>query len=137
MKKVFLLALSLLLAMALSAAGPARLVRLSIVNKTGLPMEIQLSGAYTDSFYYLHVPEGDKVYPSETVFTVMADEYRIQPYYVQLWDPVYGTTCSNPAGKTMYASRNLRITFLPCDFTPSNKGEPSIIKYTGRWRYIY
>jgi hypothetical protein len=126
-----------IMALLLMGAENTRLVRLTIVNKSDLPMEIQLSGTNVENFYYLRVPDGDRTHPSETVFTIVPDEYRMHPYYVQIWDPVYGAVCGNPAAKTLYAVRNIRITFLECDFGPRNKGEPTIIKYTPRWRYLY
>ncbi len=53
MKRV-LLALSLLLMLFGSAnVLPIRLVRLTIVNKSGLPLEIRLTGEDSDNSYYL------------------------------------------------------------------------------------
>jgi hypothetical protein len=123
----------------LIAASPdqVNLVRFTVINKSGLPMEVKLTGQNDENFYYLRIPAGDRSSPSETVFTIVRDIYRMQPYYIELWDPVYGYSCGGASGKTLYAFRNIQITFVECGVTPRHKGEPAMMKFSPRWRYIY
>ena len=64
-----------------------RLVRLTIVNKSGLDVEINLTGEEGENFYYLRVPEGDRSFPTEMMFTIIPDTYASLPYYVVLGIP--------------------------------------------------
>lgn len=137
MKKNLLL-ISLVALFFLSAGVPIdKLFRLTIVNKTGLPLEISLLGVDNDEVYYLRIPEGDRIYPQEKVFTILPGEYFVRPYYIETWDPVYGVSCGVIAPNRLFMTRNIRITFLPCDEIFRWKGEPSQYKYTPRWRYLY
>jgi hypothetical protein len=102
-----------------------------------MDIEVKLTGETETNFYYLRIPAGDRQIPTERVFTIIPDKYRMQVYYIELWDPVYGSTCGSAPTETYYALRNTRITFLECDVTPKSKGEPSMVKYTGAWKYIY
>ena len=85
-------------------------------------------------FYYLRIPAGES-----GVFTIVPAVYKMTPYYLELWDPVYGDTCSDPGSKTLYAQRNIRLTFHSCQKTipRQNAGEPTQLKYMANWRYIY
>ena len=136
MKRVLILTTLLtLLSMGASPAA-AKLVRLTIVNKSGLPLEIKLTGENVENFYYLRIPAGDRVSPTEVEFTIARDTYQMQPYYIELWDPVYGASCGGAGSKTMLAFRSIRVTFLECDYTPRRKGEPGVLKWPGL-KYIY
>lgn len=134
--------LNLLLAVffALSTIGassqPIKLHRLTLVNKSGLPIEVRLTGENVENYYYLRIPTGDREHPVEQVFTIVPDTYKMQPYYIELWDPVYGYSCEGAGSKTLYAYRNLKITFLECDITPRHRGESPIYKWPAL-RYIY
>ncbi|MBN1149529.1 MAG: hypothetical protein JXA78_19870 [Anaerolineales bacterium] len=128
MKKT-LLAVALLALMLVSATPYAahKLIRLTVVNKSGLPVEIQLTGSCNDNWYYLRIPKGDIQFPFEQVFTIVPDVYALQAYYVELWDPVYGYSCSARAA-TINATRNLKVMVPECNRTPSVPGEASIVK---------
>lgn len=136
MKKVNLL-LSLLAILLSASALPIRLVRLTIVNKSGLPLEIRLTGEDTDASYYLRVEEGDRQFPAEGVFTIVPGTYQMQPYYIELWDPVYGPSCGEAGSKTIEAYHNIKVTFRECDRTIRNVGEPSIWKWSSTLKYVY
>jgi len=103
------------------SAGPIKPVRLTVVNKSGLPLEIRLTGE-NDNSYYLRVPTGNREFPTEQKFSIVPDTYRMQPYYIELWDPVYGYRCGGAGTKTVYAQRNIKITFLECNYTPRHRG---------------
>ena len=127
-KSLLLLSLLVIFTMGASSAG-IRLVRLTVINKSGLDIEISLTGNYEEEFYYLRVPEGDRTSPTEVVFTVIPDEYSSQLYYVELWDPVYGYTCTSES-KILDITRNTRLVVTECDQDAPNAGEPpAITKY--------
>ena len=121
-----------------AASLPVKKIQLTIVNKSGLPMEYKIEGKNdsSDIFYYLRVPKGDRNKPAEQIFSIYQGEYTMTAYYVELWDPVYGYTCSSTS-KNMYVTRNIRLVFGECDQTPRNPGEPSMLKFDAKWRYIY
>ncbi len=137
MAKKTLLVLALL---SLSLVGaypkPARLIRLTVVNKSGLPVEIGLTGNLVDKFnqhltYYLRLQKNDPRGDIVREFTIVPDKYTMKFYYVELWDPVYGTHCGS-ATLTVEAYHNVRVLVPDCKITPPNKGEPSMLKVSGQ-----
>jgi hypothetical protein len=139
MKKMLILIslLSLLLMGIKFDSAIGRLIRLTIVNKSGLDLEVKLTGDVGENFYYLKIPAGDRKLPAVKVFTIFPDIYEVQPYYIELWDPVYENQCEAPGSMQYYAFRDTRITFLECNFTPREKGENTMVKFTPRWKFIY
>jgi hypothetical protein len=108
------------------------LFRLTIVNKSGLPIEMRLTGSYLeDNQYYLRIAEGDTLAPSLQIFTILPDKYSIQLYYIELWDPVYGYHCGSKS-MTVDVFHNTRLTVTSCDVTPNNQGEPGMWKFGAR-----
>ncbi len=106
-----------------------KLARLTVINKSGLPVELRLTGVTTGQFYYLRIPTGDRLLPTETVYTVLRDEYQSQLYYVELWDPVYGSKCGSKS-MPLDIRHNVRLTVLECELSHVPPGEaPAIIKY--------
>ena len=136
-----LLITSLLTLMFIGAyAGAGRLVRLIIVNKSGLPVEVQLTGLTGivgptgiegENSYYLRVPKGSKLFPTEKSFTIVPDYYTVQPYYIPLWDPVYGSTCGAMGSKTLDLTRDIKIIILECHRRVPNGGDTPQIKFGG------
>ena len=127
MKKT-LLFVSILTMLALSAR-PLALKRLTIVNKSGLDIEIRLTGIEFENNYYLRIPAGNRNFPTKRVFSVVRDQYNSILYYIELWDPVYGYSCSS-MDQLLVITRNVKVTISECDRTFPNAGEPpSIIKY--------
>ena len=134
----FTVLLSLLLVSATPL--PFKKIRLTIINKSRLPMEYKLEGVSLDEdvdlFYYLRVPEGDRVSPTEKTFTIYQGQYTMTAYYIELWDPVYGYSCGS-SSKKYYAYRNMKLVFVECDQRNVPSGEPSMLKFSGKWRYLY
>ena len=128
MRKTLLITSILALLLMGSKPFPGKLVRLTVVNKSGLPVEIKMTGKYEEAFYYLRVPEGDRDFPVEKIFTIIPDTYQTQLYYIELWDPVYGYSCASKS-QSMELYRNTRVVVKECDQVPSCPGEPSMIKY--------
>ena len=107
MKKVSLLILLVIvLSTVLMAAVPTKMVRLTIINKSGDDVYMKLTGSeVTEAFYYLTIPSGDMDAPTVKVFTVMADLYDRETW-----------ACAGlrSGGKLLMLS-NVRLTFTPCD----------------------
>lgn len=124
-----LLILLVLLSLSLISAKSVKTVRLTVINKSGLPVEISLTGRYLENTYYVRVPEGDKLFPAEKVVDLIPDMYTMSIFYIELWDPVYGYDCTQ-GGKSVEILQSTRLTFLGCTYTAPNNGEPpSILKY--------
>jgi hypothetical protein len=106
MKKVSLLILLVIvLSTVMMAAVPTKMVRLTIINKSGYDVFMKLTGsAVTDAFYYLTVPTGDADNPEVKVFTVMSDVYDRETWQ-----------CNGvrSAGQLIVAG-NIRLVFVPC-----------------------
>ena len=154
MKKplLFLCIMSLFL---IGAKKPFALGRLTIINKSGMDIAIQLTNFKTDPedklFYYLTVEAGEKEAPSVKTFTIEKDEYFFQLFYLETYDPVYGYKCDTQQPTKMIFFRNTRLTFLPCGFNTCSPGEPSMRKFAPKlvappqliqkrilkWMYIY
>jgi hypothetical protein len=80
-KKITCVALALcLLVVLLGAAAPARLVRLTTINKSGHDAAIELNGL-GEMTYYLTLPKGDAKEPSTKVWTVIGAEYDMTVFY--------------------------------------------------------
>jgi hypothetical protein len=134
-KTLFVLALLSLLLVG-SYPKPAKLVRLTVINKSGLPVEIGLTGNLVDKFnqhitYYLRLQKNDPRGDLVREFTIVPDKYSMKFYYVELWDPVYGTHCGSTT-LTVEAYHNVRVLVPDCKITPPNKGEPSMVKVSGQ-----
>src|SRR5690606_12838082 len=108
MKKVSLiLLLVIVLSTVLMAQVPTKMVRLTVINKSGDDVFIKLNGSNISDppfFYYLTIPTGDSDAPSIKVFTIMSDVYSRETW-----------ACNEfrTAG-TLVVTGNLRLVFTPC-----------------------
>jgi hypothetical protein len=114
---------------------PTKLIRLTVVNKSGLPIEIGLTGTLVDKYnqhitYYLRLQKNDPRGDMVREFTIFPDKYTMKFYYVELWDPVYGPRCKS-ATLTVEAYHNVRVLVPDCKYSPPNRGEPSMTKVGG------
>jgi hypothetical protein len=108
------------------AGGPFELV---LVNKSGMPIEMTLTGQDTDSFYVLRMDAGTRDAPLEQTFEVLPDTYSSSVFYVEIYDPVYGYTCTGKS-MTLPVYRKVRLTVTECDNQPRGRPEaPAILKY--------
>jgi len=147
MKKVMLLVLTVMLVSAfLMASGPSlRVVKLTVINKSGNEVMIKLEGSDVGKqFYYLTVPAGNKDWPHVEVFTVLEDVYKRTTWYGE-GDVPQCVGLSSTGWLVM--DRNNRLVFTPCNYVPqrytadgyvTNAGEPSMekvvyIKYARVW----
>ena len=122
-----------LLTLLLMAANPGYkwLVKLTIINKSGMPLEINITGTNEENHYYLRIPRGDRDSPLEMTFTVARDKYNVQVFYVEPWDPVYGYSCGTKS-QMINIDRNVTVVFRECDRILANAGAPpSHIKFGG------
>jgi hypothetical protein len=147
MKKVMLLVLTVMLVSAfLMASGPTlRVVRLTVINKSGNEVMIKLEGSDVGKqFYYLTIPAGNKDWPAVEVFTVLEDVYKRTTWYGE-GDVAVCVGISSTGWLVM--DRNQRLVFTPCYSVPkrtiesydpvtnkmvytqvTNAGEPSMEK---------
>lgn len=128
-RKTLLFLILALSSLTLVSAATVKTVRLTVINKSGLPVEISLKGRNLENSYYVRVPEGDRSSPYEKNVDLVPDLYSMSIYYIELWDPVYGYDCTQ-GGKSVEILHNTRLTFLGCTEVAPNNGEPpSILKY--------
>jgi hypothetical protein len=138
MKKIYMLIGMLALLLIACKTTPAKLVRLTIVNKSGMDIELTLTGTEicdangneTENSYFLRVVKGNRTEPAEKTFTVISDTYQINAYFDELWDPVYGNSCENRQSR-VDVTHNTRVVVFECSVTPPNGGEAPFIKLGG------
>ena len=117
MKKVSLLILLVIVASLLVAAIPTKMVRLTVINKSGSDVYIKLEGsALTEAYYYLTIPAGDRDEPTVKVFTIMEDVYTRTTWMCEVFE----------AEGSLFVDGNMRLTFTPC-------GETSGCTFCGFW----
>ena len=137
MTRKSLLALAILsLLLAGTYPQPTKLIRLTVVNRSGLPVEIGLTGSIINKYnqhtsYYLRLPKNEPRGDTIREFTIFPDKYSMKVYYVELWNPVYGTHCG-AASQSVEAYHNVRVVVPVCTIRPPNKGEPSMVKIGGQ-----
>ena len=132
MKKTILLVVAVvMIASLLLASGPAlRVVRLTVINKSGNDVFLKLEGSdIGKQFYYLTIPAGTKTFPTVRVFTVVEDVYtRTTTYGEGKYDACVGVSSS---GQLVMAS-NVRLNFVPCAYgTPTRRVEYCQAQKTG------
>ena len=104
MKKLNLLIVVALLASALlMAAAPMKLVRLTVINQTGAPIYIKLTGELTEAFYYLTIPADETM-----TFTVLTDSYKRETW-----------ACDYKTSGRLVMTGNVRLNFVPCNTMPT------------------
>jgi hypothetical protein len=140
MTKRFLLVAVFLAFLSIAAKKPPdEDIQLTIINKSELEIAAQLQaeshecvnqrGSIEGNFYYLRVPAGDQENPAIKVFDIEKDTYRMQLFYLETYDPVYGFECGSTQPNALIAGHNLRLVVLPCNEQPGNVGEPGMRKY--------
>jgi hypothetical protein len=105
MKKLSMLILLVIVASLLVAAIPTKMMRLTIINKSGYDVYMKLEGSpVTEAYYYLTIPAGDRDAPIIKVFTVMSDVYDRTTWQ-----------CGGLENSGLLVmANNTRLTFLPC-----------------------
>jgi hypothetical protein len=132
MKKTLLI--TSIMAFLLMGATPKGLVRLTIVNKSGVELFIHLDNLETyyecDTIYNFTIPEGDRQNPTVMEFTIYRDVYNVTVHYVEKWDPVYSYSPCNlqPHYLQLSATRNHRWVFTECAQKAPRPGERSMDK---------
>jgi len=106
MKKVSLLILiAIMISSLMMAAIPTKMVRLTVINKSGYDVYMKLEGSpVTDAYYYLTIPAGDRDTPYVKVFTIMEDLYKRTTWQCD------GARSSG----SLIVDGNIRLTFIPC-----------------------
>ena len=124
MKKILWL-LPILALFLMGGSDPVELIRFTIINKSESDIAIQLNAipkvccnkadTVTGEFYYLPVAEGSKEVPTVKIYTLAKDTYQMHLFYISTYDPVYGFKCEPTVPNVLNASRDLRLTVLPCN----------------------
>lgn len=142
MKKsvLFLVLSSLLSLIFLSAFEPSPRAQITIVNKSGVKLGIQLIDPQDkENIYFLTVEKGDREDPKEKTFEIKPAMYSMIVYYMETWDPVYGyPTCGGLVLKSrLLAKGKQRVVFTRCGVIPVNPGEPTMMKFWIYTRFLY
>ena len=115
MKKVILVVLAVMLATVFltAAAPPLKLLRLTIINKSGNEVYLKLEGSdIGGQFYYLTIPAGTKEWPHVVTFTVLSDIYDRTTWY----GPGDFAECEGVSSSgQLVMDRNNRLTFTTCN----------------------
>lgn len=118
-KQVFLISLTLLLALLVAQqfttlANKLTLVRVTVINKSGHVVYLKMQGTDTDAFYYIVIKEGTKLEPSVKVYRIVVDEYQRTTW-----------SCDGIKSEgTLAITRNMRLIFASCgDITPPPPSE--------------
>jgi len=84
---------------------PSRIIRLTIINKSGYPVYLRLRGSQlTKAYYYLTIRAGSRDNPTSQVFTVFEDRYRRTTWQ-----------CNGlRSNGELYTFGNIQLTFIPC-----------------------
>jgi len=118
MKKVMLLVLTVMLISAfLMASGPSlRIVRLTVINKSGNEVMIKLEGSdLGKQFYYLTIAAGTKTFPEVATFTVLEDVYTRTTWY---GEGKYAQCVGTSSSGMLVMDKNVRLTFTDCYTLP-------------------
>ncbi len=128
-----------ILSLFLLGAEPMGLARLTLINKSGMEIAVQLKSITTpcltknetpqSRFYYLPVPEGSKEVPSVKEYTIERHTYTMQVFYIETYDPVYGFHCFQPLPNAILMRRDMKVIIGKCSALPPNAGEPLMRKY--------
>ena len=121
MKKVILVVLAVMLASVFltAAAPPLKLLRLTVINKSGNEVYLKLEGSELGGqFYYLTIAAGTKEYPKVEVFTVLSDIYSRTTWY----GPGDYAECEGvKSSGQLIMDRNNRLVFTPCYTIPTRQ----------------
>lgn len=141
MKKIVWL-IALLALLLIAGSEPVDPIRLTIINKSEEDIAIQLTSKNREcctskeidygEFYYLPVLEGSRETPTTKTFIIEREQYLMQLFYLETWDPVYGFECGSTAPNTLIAQNNLRVVVLPCGEFPG----PRAVGERTMWKYI-
>ena len=121
MKKVIWLVIAVMLISSLLMASgpPLRIVRLTVINKSGNDVMIKLEGSEVGrQFYYLTIPAGTKTLPTVRWFTILEDIYLRTTYY---GEGKYPQCVGVSSSGQLIMDRNTRLTFTPCYVIPMRR----------------
>lgn len=130
-----LVLVSLLSLAFLTAFEPSPRAQVTIVNKSGVKLGIQLIDPQDkENLYFLTIEKGDHDDPTEKTFELKPAMYSMIVFYMETWDPVYGyPTCGGLVLKSRLLARGKqRVVFTECGVMPVNPGEPKMLKF---WLY--
>ena len=143
MKKLILVVM--LIALLVIAVAPIKLVRLRVINKSGYPLKVSMTGQEFNQPYYLGIDKGSRSSPLEAVYTIIPDKYKTFVYYddgsglrdciselvpVNYWD-------WEAESVTLDFRGNSKLVITECGYPPPNKGDPSVNMFKWYWRELF
>jgi hypothetical protein len=137
---IALVLISLLSVTLLTAFYPPYYGELTIINKSGVKLGIQLVDPQDDeNIYFLTIEKGDRLEPQEKTFEIRPATYGMVVYYMETWDPVYGyPKCGGLVLKSkLIASGKQKLVFTECTRLPRNNGEQKMRKFWIYTQFLY
>jgi len=137
MKKIILglILLCLISLTFLTAFEPSPRAQITIINKSGVKLGIQLIDPRDkENIYFLTIEKGNRAEPREKTFEIKMASYSMIVFYMETWDPVYGyPTCGGLVLRSRLIARGKqRVVFTKCGEMPVDPGEPKMMKF---WLY--
>lgn len=125
----FRLILIAILAMCLLGAKGAKVSTLTLINKSGMSVNVSILANDLSKNYFLNMPVGTRTSPYVTKLTVVSDSYRMRVFWLGENDPTTGQQCRSSRTARLQANRNIRIVITECDRREIRPGEPSMYKF--------
>ncbi len=122
----------------LTAFAPSKSTEVTLVNRSGFPLAIQLLGEdqVDGQNYFFNLPKGDRDNPSSRTFEIARDRYQLIVTYIESYDPVYGYRCQSKGYFIYSIKAKTKIYFYPCGQIPPNPGAPNQFK-AGIWPKLH
>lgn len=112
---ILLLLIVLISAFLIAADHTPPLLKLTIINKSGNEIYIQLQSYDYKEFYYLTIPAGTKTSPFVKTFTISENYYFRKTWY---GPGAYRACIGMTNSGELIMDRNTRLAFLPCTQIP-------------------
>jgi hypothetical protein len=126
----FRLALLAILALFLVSAKGDPTATLTIVNKSGMSLNVSILAEDLSKNYFFNMPTGTRKAPTVTTITIPRDLYRMRVYWLEERDPTTYLPCRSSKSSQLVAQRKTRIVITECDRRKIPRGEPGIYKFT-------
>jgi hypothetical protein len=123
------LTLIAILALFLLGAKGAKVSTLTLVNKSGMSVNVSILANDLSKNYFLNIPEGSRTSPYTTKVTIISDTYRMRVFWLGDKDPATGGPCRVSHTAQLVAERNIRIVINECNERNIPVGEPTMYKF--------
>lgn len=123
------LTLIAILALLLMGAKGGKVSTITLVNKSGMSVNVSILANDLSQNYFLNMPVGTRDQPYITKLTIIRDSYRMRVFWLGDKDPNTGLPCRAARSARLVADRNMRITITECDRRRIQPGEPTLYKF--------